>query len=948
MSLIKQIKKHQPLAVELFYRVFDMREGEEKRSFLMWTYIFLVISALMIVKPMVNALFLSTFGAERLPQVFILVAIVAAVFSITYSSLLKSIDLRRLITHTLYTVIGLFLIFWFLLTFNWLVGGALYTLYVIVAVFAVISSSQFWIMANVLFNAREAKRLFGFIGSGAIAGGIFGGYLTNFLAPLIGSENLILIFLLFLGICLYLVNQLWREDNSAQVSHTVLSENVTHQKQKPWQLIRSSRHLSLLAALVGLGVLTGKLVEFQFSAIASEKIWDPDELTAFFGFWLSNLNIVTLIIQLFITRRVVGVFGVGTSLFFLPAAIFISAIALFIFPELWAAVLIKICDGSLKNSLNKSGMELLALPIAIDIRTQAKSFIDVFVDSFATGLGGIFLIGLTGILNVSVQQVSLLTIALIGIWFYMVVLIRREYVKSFRLKIEPIEISDKQETIDLTNESVISGISKVLRRGNEKQILQVLRMLRPLHNERLVVPFQELLNHKSCLIQLEVLKQVYFYKNIDLSKIVHTLITNENLDLRSEAIQYLYHKKGDLRNKLLLEFLNSDNYMIRSGAVICAARESRNNKNLRELFAIEDRIEKELIRIKDVTNTEEIIAIKRSCARSIGEGNIKTLLPFLNYMLHDTEPLVVKAAIIGAGLSKEKEFGSILIQLLKDPAYWTFSQTALVNFGSEIIDILNNHLKNPFVDRRARLNIPTVLGEIELQASVDALFRNINIEDKAIRNEIINALYRLRNKSPYLKFNEPDIMQLIYEEANEYLHTLSFLYYQSRLDDKSFPKKEEGIPKARRLLIHALEERLDRKLKRIFMMLGLKYPPNDIQNIYNSFSSSDTELRINAVEFLDNLLDTDLKKLIIPIVESTIFDDAVTKSIQRFSMKPDNEQEYLETVLNSDDNLLRYRSLELIGLMKDRKYLPVVAKYLNDHDERIRKLAKSIIENFGL
>lgn len=75
--------------------------------------------------------------------------------------------------------------------FNLAEGWILYIFYVLVAIFAVISSSQFWIFANLIFNAREAKRLFGLIGAGAIAGGIFGGYLTNFLAPIIRSENLI-------------------------------------------------------------------------------------------------------------------------------------------------------------------------------------------------------------------------------------------------------------------------------------------------------------------------------------------------------------------------------------------------------------------------------------------------------------------------------------------------------------------------------------------------------------------------------------------------------------------------------------------------------------------------------------------------------------------------------------------------------------------------------------
>ena len=61
MRLLDQLKKQRLLINELVFKLFDFREGEERRVFLMWLYIFLVITALMIIKPVVNALFLSTF-----------------------------------------------------------------------------------------------------------------------------------------------------------------------------------------------------------------------------------------------------------------------------------------------------------------------------------------------------------------------------------------------------------------------------------------------------------------------------------------------------------------------------------------------------------------------------------------------------------------------------------------------------------------------------------------------------------------------------------------------------------------------------------------------------------------------------------------------------------------------------------------------------------------------
>ena len=112
-------------------------------------------------------------------------------------------------------------------------------------------------------------------------------------------------------------------------------------------------------------------------------------------------------------------------------------------------------------------------------------------------------------------------------------------------------------------------------------------------------------------------------------------------------------------------------------------------------------------------------------------------------------------------------------------------------------------------------------------------------------------------------------------------------------------KRSNEIHAAKKLLVEALEARLDRKLKRIFRILGLKYPPNDIENAYSGIRSNDSELRINTVEFLDNLLDINLKKLIIPITESALFDEMVAKTLQRFGMKYEREDEYLLNILNS-------------------------------------------------
>ncbi|HQU53307.1 MAG TPA: Npt1/Npt2 family nucleotide transporter, partial [Saprospiraceae bacterium] len=308
-------------------KAFDIRDGEMRRAFLMMAHIFLIISTLLIVKPTVNALFLATFGVRSLPYAFIWVAITAAIVTTLYARALHRVSFFQMLSGTLWFCVSSLILFGTLLLFGIAVHLVLYLFYVWVALFALVTTSQFWVLANMVFNSREAKRLYGFIGAGAIAGGIFGGYLTSFLAQFIPSEYLAFVGALLLGAIIPISRYVWRNYAAEKFTRYTDPEEEVPMKH-PARMVLESRHLTYIALIVGISVLVAKLVDFQFGGIASANIGDADELTAFFGFWYSTFNVISLLLQLFLTRRVVGTLGVGISLVFLPGLILVATIML--------------------------------------------------------------------------------------------------------------------------------------------------------------------------------------------------------------------------------------------------------------------------------------------------------------------------------------------------------------------------------------------------------------------------------------------------------------------------------------------------------------------------------------------------------------------------------------------------------------------------------------------
>jgi MFS family permease len=73
--------------------------------------------------------------------------------------------------------------------------------------------SQFWTLANDVYDARQAKRLFGFVGGGASLGGAVGAGLTALLVEEIGSNSLVLVSAVVLAACALIVMVIVRRTN---------------------------------------------------------------------------------------------------------------------------------------------------------------------------------------------------------------------------------------------------------------------------------------------------------------------------------------------------------------------------------------------------------------------------------------------------------------------------------------------------------------------------------------------------------------------------------------------------------------------------------------------------------------------------------------------------------------------------------------------------------------
>ena len=929
--------------LKLFFRLND---EEISKTLLLQLNVFLLIAVLLMVKPSINSLFLSELTADALPLGYVLTAMMAIVGAYFYNKILEKYALNRIIEGTIASSMVCLVLFGLAFHFDLASGWLLYIPYIWVAIFGLLTASQFWILANLVYNIREAKRVFGFIGAGAIAGGIFGGYLTSFLAKITETQNILFIAAFLLSGCFIITRYIWKTQVKG-LNKFQISNRTTTKQESAFKLIKKSTLLSHIAIVTGIGVLIAKLVDYQYSDYASRFFDDPEELASFFGFWFSTFSVISLLIQLFLTQKIVGTFGVGKSLLWLPLGVLLGSFLLLLLPQLWVVVFIKLVDGSLKQSVNKAANELLSIPIPIETKKKTKTFTDVVVDSIATGVAGLLLIFFINGLDISATYISIINIVLIGIWLYFIHHLRKAYIVSFRKLIEPASSNPKKEEFDkkeLPVTSIIDTVNSVLTSGTDSQRIHMLRKTLEVKDERFFSSILKLLDHPSAKIKSLALENLYFLKTKNLSSEMALLINDEDQHVTTLAFRYLLKNARKDTMQVFHSYLNNEDATIFNAALMGLSMELRNHTFSKDQFDLEARINVALSKLEGVTSAKE--KLDRQCAilESIGTGRMVKYYPILHQNLVSENDTLRSEAIKSAALTLAPEFINPILQQLSNKETRKAAVEALYSYGSPIIEVIKQKIVNEAIALDTAPLAVVVVERFASQQAINALITLTEGTEHSVKTACIEAIKRMKWKYNYLKINESFIVDKVLDECQLYQNTLAMIHSQIVIAYKKKDKQAKQVGLARKALIQLLEQRLDRQLQRIFRLLGIKYPPNDVDPILDSILNGKEEQRLHAIEFLDNILNKQLKKELIPVAESVLINASSAELIQKLNLKIYSEEECYRLLLGRKDSTMKQSVLYLIEQAGDPKFIPLVQLVEKDANERVRNKAKQVLE----
>ncbi len=387
-----------------------VRPGEARAVALSALYFFCLLSSYYMLRPIRETMGVAG-GVRNLPWLYMgtLGAMLAAQ---PLFGLLTSRTPRKVFIPATYHFFALNMLF-----FAWLLGrraeGSLWearAFYVWTSVFNLFVVSVFWGFMADIWRAEQGKRLFALIGIGGTLGAILGAGVTGELAQRLGLRWSLVGAACVLECAVVCVLVLRRLPSTAPDTGgppgAPLAPSDSAGAERPlarggmlggvWDVARSPYLLGISLFML-LFTISSTFVYFEQARIVANAFGDSGARTKAFSRIDLYVNIVTLLLQVAVTGRLMRFAGVGRTLVLLPALTMVGFFALAAWPAFATLAAFQVLRRATDYGLTRPARETLYTVVSREEKYKAKSFIDTFVYRGGDAIGAWSSAGLTAL-----------------------------------------------------------------------------------------------------------------------------------------------------------------------------------------------------------------------------------------------------------------------------------------------------------------------------------------------------------------------------------------------------------------------------------------------------------------------------------------------------------------------------------------------------------------------
>jgi hypothetical protein len=567
------------------------------------------------------------------------------------------------------------------------------------------------------------------------------------------------------------------------------------------------------------------------------------ELGTFFGGVYTILNLLALVAQVALGGWLFRAVGLHRALWVLPALVFVGASGVALGGGLVAALLLKGADGSLRNSLHRTGTELLYLPLSDAVRTQAKPLIDLVGQRGGQALASLLILSETLLRRGDVVLAGA-SAALSLVWIGWISDLKGLYLDVFRAALREGTL---RPAVDLPPVDLVSleTLFAALNSTDDNEVVAAMDLLAEEGKARLVPAL--ILYHPSQKVVLRALELFAGEGRVDFLPVAERLGRHADAEIRAAALRARTRVRPE--EAYLQAACTDPSPLVRATAAVGLVAGGWGGDEARA--ALEALLAE--------GSEETSLALARAIAAQPAPVFEEPLL-----RLADGASERALVAVAGAmGAVRSPRFLPALLGFLGHREVRAEARAAFLAHGEEGLAFLDEALGDHRLPVELRRNIPRTVALFAPAPAAAVLARRVLEEPSgAVRYRILRGMNRLA-ASPEVVF-EPALLRRATEATMAGVFRLA--HWRSLLEQGAKRRPGRSTP-GHDLLIQLLRDKEEQAIERLFRLLALRHRGEDFKGIYRGLQSSDPRARASSRELLENVLDPALRGPVLAVVD---------------------------------------------------------------------------------
>jgi HEAT repeat protein len=763
---------------------------------------------------------------------------------------------------------------------------ALRALYVWTGILGTMAALQFWIVLGELYTVTQAKRIYNVVGTGTVLGAVAGAALARVLTQAWPPQHLILasaVVLVLTG--LGPASRIRRPDSTAAGAAGHASSSIL----QTIRLFKDDAYIKALGGMVLVSTVALTLADYVFKSTVARTV-DPAHLGTFFASFYMVLNVLALGAQLVLAGWLLRMLGLHRTLWVLPAFLFLGAAGVALGGGLLAALLLKGADGTFRQSLHRTGTELLFVPLPDSLRARAKPVIDVVGQR-----GGQALASLLILAEITQHRgntvLAMVAAALCVVWIAWAADLKGHYLDLFRSALREGAMLARGDlpALDLGS---LEALFNALNSRDDAEVTGAMELLAAGGRARLIPAL--ILFHPSRAVVMRALDAFAAAGRTDFVPVADRLLAHEDAQVRAAALRARTAVRPD---QALLRRAAADPDPLVSATALVG------------LVAGGWVSEEEQARLDELMRSPSPEG-RRALAAAIRAQPVPAFESLLLRLADDPDEEVQVETAAAMGTLRLPSFVPALLPMLAGSRLRPVARAALVPFGAEALGPLEEALRDEHLPQEVRRHVPRTISRFPAAAAAPPLLRQLlREEDGAVRYKILRGLGRLAAENADLALDAA----VLREATRRTLEALfRLVHWRTVLTDGAAADPRRATP-GHELLLALVRDREAHAVERLFRLLGLQFRGEDFEKIYRGLRNASAKARAGSRELLENLIRPPLREAVLAVVDDVPDQERLRRAGALYEARPLSYEALLALLIEEPHETVRCLAIYHVG-----------------------------------